>query len=219
VDAPAPKLAVHAGVEHAVAENGPLSAGDVLAALEREGVTHVTGIPDNDTAALFDQLVDHPRLRLVRVAREGECFGLAAGLWMGGKTAAVVIQNTGLLESGDAIRGTASRMGVPLVVIVGYRGFKKMEAAGWDPVTSAFANAEATRSGAAAGESPLSAETLVRQDLDGVALMTEPTLRAWGIPYERIASAEDLPRIGLAFARARGEQRVVALLLCSSLIQ
>jgi sulfopyruvate decarboxylase TPP-binding subunit len=111
----------------------PLSADELLELLESEGVTHVVGLPDNDTAPLLDMLADHPRVRLVRVAREGEAFALAAGLWVGGATPVVVIQNTGLLEAGDALRGTASRMGVPLVMLIGYRGFAKMSVAGRVP--------------------------------------------------------------------------------------
>jgi sulfopyruvate decarboxylase TPP-binding subunit len=165
---------------------------------EREGVTHVVGLPDNDTAPLFHSLTLHPRLRLVRIAREGEAFALASGLWMGGASPVVVLQNTGLLESGDALRGTASRMGVPLVMLVGYRGFAKM-------VTS----------GRAVG--PPSRQEVVRADLDSVALMTEPCLEAWGIPARRLAGAQDRGVVSEAFRQARTEERPVALLLTHTL--
>ena len=137
--------------------------------------------------------------RLVRVAREGEAFAIASGLWLGGATPVVVIQNTGLLESGDALRGTASRMGVPLVMLVGYRGWAKMEKAGRSSSRS------------------LSREDLVRAELDSVALMTEPTLAAWGVPFERLAGAADRGRVTEAFQRARAEERPVALLLTHTL--
>ena len=51
-------------------------------------------------------------------------------LWLGGASPIIVIQNTGLLESGDAIRGTAQRMGAPVPFIVTGRGYEKMERAG-----------------------------------------------------------------------------------------
>jgi sulfopyruvate decarboxylase TPP-binding subunit len=63
-----------------------LAADELLELLEGEGVTHVIGLPDNDTAPLLDMLADHPRVRLVRVAREGEAFAIASGLWLGGAT-------------------------------------------------------------------------------------------------------------------------------------
>lgn len=178
----------------------PLRATDLLACFTGEEVTHIVGLPDNDTAALFDALAGRDDIALVRVTREGEAFAIASGLWLGGAVPVVVIQNTGLLESGDALRGTASRMGVPLVILVGCRGFAKMAAAGRDP---------------RAGDP--SREDLVRADLDSAALMTEPTLRAWGVPFSHLSGATDLPAVAGAFGRTRTEERPVALLLTARL--
>ena len=189
----------------------PLAADELLELLEGEGVTHVIGLPDNDTAPLLDMLADHPRVRLVRVAREGEAFAIASGLWLGGATPMVVIQNTGLLEAGDALRGTASRMGVPLVMLIGYRGFAKMRAAGRAPGDPADGG------GGEGRLQSLSRNDLVRAELDAVALMTEPTLAAWGVPFERLRGAEDRARVTEAFQRARAEERPVALLLTHTL--
>jgi sulfopyruvate decarboxylase TPP-binding subunit len=146
----------------------------VLEALERAGVTHVLGIPDNTSGYLFDALQDHPSIRLVAVTREGEAFAVASGLWLGGASPLVVIQNTGFLEAGDALRGTAVRMGAPVPFVVTGRGYAKMEAAGMGP------------------ETPRTPELLTRPDLDSVAFLTEPTLDAWGIPYERCGPSDDV---------------------------
>lgn len=162
-------------------------------------MTHVLGIPDNSSAPLFDALPDHPSLRLVRVTREGEAFAVASGLWLGGATPLVVTQNTGLLESGDALRGTAVRMGVPLPVVVTGRGYPKMEAAGLGPAT------------------PRTPELLTRPDVDSVALVTEPTLQAWGIPWARCDDDDAVPQ-ALARLVAEAEVRMhpTALLLTVS---
>ena len=50
-----------------------------------------------------------PGLTLVRVCREGEAWAIAAGLWIGGARPLVVIQNTGLFESGDSLRNALLR--------------------------------------------------------------------------------------------------------------
>lgn len=146
----------------------------VLDALEGAGVTHVLGIPDNTSGVLFDALQDHPSIRLVAVTREGEAFAVASGLWLGGASPLVVIQNTGFLESGDAIRGTATRMGAPVPFVVTGRGYAKMEAAGLGP------------------ETPRTPELLTRPELDSVAFLTEPTLDAWGIPYDVCRPGNDV---------------------------
>ncbi len=52
-------------------------------------------------------------------------MGLASGLWLGGALPVVLIQNTGLLEAGDGLRGTASRMGAPILLLITCRGYAK----------------------------------------------------------------------------------------------
>jgi sulfopyruvate decarboxylase TPP-binding subunit len=158
--------------------------------------SHAIGLPDNASAALFHLLERHPRVRLVPVTREGEAFAVAAGLWAGGKSPLVVVQNTGLLESGDALRGTAVRMGVPLVFVVTYRGYAR--AAARTSIPPAL---------------PLAAEVLVDPHLDSVALLTEPTLDAWGIPCLGYGSDADVGQVAAAARRAHDESRPVALLL------
>jgi thiamine pyrophosphate-dependent acetolactate synthase large subunit-like protein len=165
----------------------------ILEALRREQVTHVVALPDNASSALLAMLGSEGP-RLVGVTREGEAFALASGLWVGGAAPVVLIQNTGLLESGDALRGTAMRMRVPLVCLVTYRGYASL---------SAFAGAAPAVDG----------QALSRPDVDSTALLTEPTLTAWGIPYGFLHRDEDVPRIGEAFRQATLLEQPVALLI------
>ncbi len=176
------------------------TARQLITTLEAEAVTHVVTLPDNASAALHARLVAHPSIRTVTVTREGEAFAIAAGLWLGGKAPVVVIQNTGLLESGDGLRGTVQRMGVPLVVFVTYRGYGRMIRSEIDPRVR-----------------PIPQDALTRADVDSVALLTEPTLDAWGVPFDWVRSDDDRPRIHAAFAHARAESRPIALLLPSVL--
>jgi sulfopyruvate decarboxylase subunit alpha len=167
----------------------------------RQGVTDVIGLPDNASRALLDTLAAEPPIRLLGVTREGEAFAIAAGLWVGGRTPVLLIQNTGLLETGDALRGTAMRMRVPLVCLVTVRGHARMAAHGKAPTAK-----------------ELSAELLSRPDLDSVALLTQPTLDAWGIPWEVLSSDEDLPRLRAAFERARTHEQPVAMLVTADTV-
>jgi sulfopyruvate decarboxylase subunit alpha len=173
----------------------PVSA--FLAVLESQRVTDVVGLPDNSSAALFARLEGGSGMCLRTVTREGEAFAVAAGLWMGGARPLVLVQNTGLLESGDSVRGTIVRMRVPVVCVVTYRGYTRMMK---------------TLGGAPASvDVPL----LSRTDLDSVALMTEPTLRAWGLAFETLSGPADLPRLQAAFTEAEETRTpVVRLLTC-----
>lgn len=86
------------------------------------GITHAVGLPDNTTRIVFELLDSYPTVKVVPVCREGEAWAIASGLWVGGKKPLVIIQNTGFLESGDALRGTAVEMGIPLLALMDYRG-------------------------------------------------------------------------------------------------
>ncbi len=99
----------------------------ILDELRKQRITHVVGVPDNGSRVLFEQLLADPAIELILVSREGEAFGVAAGLWVGGARPLVLIQNTGFLEAGDAFRGTVYNMAIPLVMLVGYRGYKTLK--------------------------------------------------------------------------------------------
>jgi sulfopyruvate decarboxylase subunit alpha len=87
------------------------------------GVTHVVWIPDSTLGVWEASLAASGESRLVRVCREGEAWAIAAGLHLGGSRPIVVIQNTGLFESGDALRNVLFDLGLPLYAIVGYRSY------------------------------------------------------------------------------------------------
>lgn len=93
--------------------------------LHANNVTHVVWLPDTETSFMYNEVVTDHTLNIVPVCREGESMAVAAGLWIGGKTPVVMIQNTGLFESGDSLRGLTLDIKFPLVVIVGYRGWTR----------------------------------------------------------------------------------------------
>ncbi len=95
----------------------------IIAELKKNDVTHVVWLPDSETNFMYEMLIDEPSLDLVPVCREGETMAIAAGLWVGGKKPVVLIQNTGIFESGDSIRGLGLDINQPLVMLVGYRGW------------------------------------------------------------------------------------------------
>ena len=87
------------------------------------GITHVVWLPDSAIGP-WEQALDQPgTLDLVRVCREGEAWAVAAGLHLGGRRPLVMIQNTGLFESGDALRNVLFDLRLPLLALVGYRSY------------------------------------------------------------------------------------------------
>ena len=177
-----------------------MSTPETLRTLVSRGITHLVGLPDGTSGPLFDAVSRHPAIRLVTVTREGEAFAIATGLWIGGAHPLVVIQNTGLLESGDSLRGTAQRMAAPVPILVTGRGYLKMRAAGITP------------------EEPRTVELMTRPDVDTTALLTEPTLEAWGVPFRR-CEGEDDPAAALldTIDEARTHERPTAVVVARKL--
>lgn len=106
------------------ATSATLDAARALALLKERGVTHLVWLPDSESAVLYELVRADRALTLVQVCREGEAFGVAAGLFVAGKKPAVLIQSTGFFESGDSIRGIALWLRLPLLLLVGYRGWQ-----------------------------------------------------------------------------------------------
>lgn len=173
-----------------------LTTRRLLETFKQLGITHVVGLPDNSTASLFHELAQDPDIYLITVTREGEAFATAAGLWIGGQRPLVVIQNTGLLESGDALRGTLIRMRIPVICLVSYRGYKSL----------------------AQSDAPmLTPDELSRRELDSVAVLLEPTLRAWALSYELVGDNAELERIISAQQRAHEQNFPHAIIITETI--
>ena len=102
-----------------------LHPASVIEELKKNNISHVVWLPDSETNFMYQLLTNEPSLALVPVCREGETMAIAAGLWIGGKRPIVLIQNTGIFESGDSIRGLGLDVRQPLVMLVGYRGWSR----------------------------------------------------------------------------------------------
>lgn len=107
------------------AHDAHLSPEVVLEEMKKHGVTHVVWLPDSETNWLYLLMQAEPSLHLIAVSREGQAFSVAAGLAVGGKKPIILIQNTGLMESGDSLRGWGLGLNIPVVLMVGYRGWTR----------------------------------------------------------------------------------------------
>ena len=93
---------------------------EIVSVLSQLGISHVVWVPDSATG-LWENALDASSTSLIRVCREGEAWPLAAGLHLGGQTPLVIMQTTGLFESGDALRNVLFDMGLPIYSLIGVR--------------------------------------------------------------------------------------------------
>jgi len=102
-----------------------LTAKRILDEFKKCGITHIVWLPDSEARFMYDVMVSQQDITLVPVCREGEAIAIAAGILLGGKKPVVLHQNTGLFESGDSVRGLGLGLQLPLLILIGYRGWRR----------------------------------------------------------------------------------------------
>jgi sulfopyruvate decarboxylase subunit alpha len=123
----APRLAPAARIRHPLPDIDMFSGEQIASLLAALGITHVVTVPDSTLGAWQEAIARTEDIRLVRVCREGEAWAVAGGLYLGGAHPLVVIQCTGLFESGDALRNTVHDWKLPIFSVIGYRSYLNQE--------------------------------------------------------------------------------------------
>ena len=116
------------------ADAAPQSSPDVLAAvpawapgvcegIHAAGCRDVVYVPDNPLSHVLGQLRERlPDVRLVLATREEEAFGIAAGLFLGGKRPTVLLQSSGLGNSLNALTSLLVPYQIPALIVISMRG-------------------------------------------------------------------------------------------------
>jgi sulfopyruvate decarboxylase subunit alpha len=102
--------------------DGKAKAALILAELKAAGIDLVATLPDSWLTDLIEAIEADPAMTLIRVTREEEAIGLCAGAYLGGRKAAVLAQNAGVLLSTNALAGLAYHHQIPLLLLVAQRG-------------------------------------------------------------------------------------------------
>src|SRR5438067_1504745 len=98
-------------------------AADVfVTALRRTGVRLCSGTPCSSLAPLINRVTDDAEMEYVAAANEGEAVAIACGAELGGRTAAVLFQNSGLGNAVSPLTSLAATFRIPLLVITSWRG-------------------------------------------------------------------------------------------------
>jgi sulfopyruvate decarboxylase subunit alpha len=95
----------------------------IVEAIKRAGVEFVVSVPDRVTSeTVLRPIAADPGLRLVRVCKEDEGVSICAALSFCDKRALLLMQQTGLLDSLNALRGIGVEYSLPVVMMVGLLG-------------------------------------------------------------------------------------------------
>src|SRR5262245_15467373 len=97
-----------------------LSGESIIQQIKASGIEFVVSVPDITTSeGLLRPLAKLQSPRLIRICKEDEGVGICAGLAHTGKRALLLIQQTGMLDSINAIRGVAVEYSLPICMMVG----------------------------------------------------------------------------------------------------
>src|SRR5262245_8906345 len=97
-------------------------------ALERRGFDFFAGVPCSLIEDLIATLEAHPRLPYIATPREDVAVGLAAGAWFAGRRPVVLMQNSGLGTSLNALASLSLMYGLPALLVVTWRGHRGKDA-------------------------------------------------------------------------------------------
>ncbi len=105
-----------------------MSGAELATLLDRHGFDFYTGVPCSLVEDLIAALECHRRAPWIPAVREDVALGLAAGAWLGGRRPVVVMQNSGLGTSLNALASLSLMYGLPALLIVTWRGFGGQDA-------------------------------------------------------------------------------------------
>jgi len=99
--------------------------------LDAQGFDFFTGVPCSLAEGVIAALERRPRDRrapYVPAVREDISLGLAAGAWLGGRLPAVIMQNSGLGTSANALVSLSLLYRLPALLLMTWRGFEGKDA-------------------------------------------------------------------------------------------
>jgi sulfopyruvate decarboxylase subunit alpha len=86
-------------------------------------ITEIVFVPDTPLSHILAVTSrEHPHIRQTLATREEEAVGIAAGLYLGGKSPAVLMQSSGLGNAANAIASLLVAYQIPVVFVMSMRG-------------------------------------------------------------------------------------------------
>jgi sulfopyruvate decarboxylase subunit alpha len=98
------------------------SVREAVLGLEEAGIDFVSGLPDGWQRPLHEAIETASGFLYVPVSNEGVGFSVCAGAWLGGRKPALVMENSGLRVASEYIARIALGTGVPVTLLLSYRG-------------------------------------------------------------------------------------------------
>ena len=105
-----------------------MTGSEFAAGLRRHGFEFFTGVPCSLIESLIEALEGNARHGYLPAVREDVAVGVAAGAWLAGRRPVVLMQNSGLGTSLNALASLSLMYGLPVLLIVTWRGHQGRDA-------------------------------------------------------------------------------------------
>ena len=86
------------------------------------GIDFIVSVPCVNLSKLLDMIDEDDEIIHIPVTREEEGIGICAGAYLGGKKPAILMQNSGLGNSINALKSLTQLYEFPLLMIMSHRG-------------------------------------------------------------------------------------------------
>ena len=145
----------------------PRWAEGVVTGFQRAGITDIVYVPDNPLAHVLRALERCPAVQTILATREEEGMGIAAGLYLGGRRPAVMMQSSGLGNAVNALASLVVPYQIPIPILISMRG----ETGEWNAVQVPMGRAARSILGA------LGIQTFVPERVEDVVTTLEAVTR------------------------------------------
>ena len=98
------------------------SSEAIFDAIKDVGIDFVVSVPCVNLSKILNMIDEDDEIIHVPVTREEEGIGICAGAYLGGKKPAILMQNSGLGNSINALKSLTQLYEMPLLMIMSHRG-------------------------------------------------------------------------------------------------
>jgi sulfopyruvate decarboxylase subunit alpha len=91
----------------------------VVKGLKEAEISFLTTLSESWLHEVHKQVSEDPYFKVVPVANEAEGVGICAGMWLGGKKSAILMENSGVRVACESL---ARLQGIPVLLMMSYRG-------------------------------------------------------------------------------------------------
>ncbi|MDR2829493.1 MAG: sulfopyruvate decarboxylase subunit alpha [Methanobrevibacter sp.] len=98
------------------------SSESIYQGLKNAGINFVVSLPCINLAKLIKLIDNDEKIHHIPVTREEEGIGICAGAFLGKKKIAILMQNSGLGNSINALSSLTQLYRLPLIMIISHRG-------------------------------------------------------------------------------------------------